>query len=138
MRPSSVFCLLQKVQITFTSFDLESGYDWVKIYDGQTSCASSLSTLSGRLVLYTIYKVQGSGGTVTDLPNPTTTPVLTTCTTSGTSAFVDFHTDYSITRSGFSASVSFVKDGSSAEHGMCTHGSTDDVSASAWVLGNIS
>ncbi len=134
MRPSSVFYLLQNVQITFTSFDLESGYDWVKIYDGGTNCAARLSTLSGRLVLGTNYtQVQGTSGPVTDLPNPTT-PVLTTCTTSGTSGFVTFLTDNSITRSGFIASVSFVKDGSSTEHGICTQGSTNDVSASVWFL----
>ncbi|MBN2273769.1 MAG: T9SS type A sorting domain-containing protein, partial [Bacteroidales bacterium] len=66
------------IALTFTEFSTESGYDFVRVYDGATTSAPLLGTFSG-----------------SSLP-----PVLTS---SGGSMLITFTTDYSVTESGWSA-----------------------------------
>jgi len=66
------------VILNFTEFDLETGYDFVRIYDGNTTEAPLLGEFSGRTLPGTIYSTGGS-------------------------MLVHFVSDYSITRTGWSA-----------------------------------
>jgi hypothetical protein len=68
-----------RIELTFSSFNTESGYDFVKVYDGATTSAPLLGSYSG-----------------TTLP-----PVLRS---SGGSLLIVFTSDSSITRAGWSAS----------------------------------
>ncbi len=95
----------QVAQITFTAFTLENAastgcvWDWVKVIDGATV-------------------VQKCG---TDSPG--------TVTTSGNTARVEFHSDYSVTRTGFSATITFVDAGCPTGPGPCPGGPVEMVIA---------
>ncbi len=76
----------QVAEIAFTAFNLERAsdctYDWVKIFNGTTEVMTKCGT--------------SSPGTFTS---------------SGNTAKVEFHSDSSETRTGFSATVNFVDGG---------------------------
>ncbi len=93
----------QVAEIAFTVFNLESAsrcqYDWVKIFDGTTEVMTKCGT--------------SSPGTFTS---------------SGNTARVEFHSDSSATRTGFSATVNFVDDGACpAGPGPCPGGPAEMV-----------
>jgi len=66
------------VSLTFTAFDLESGYDFVRVYDGTSTSDPLLGTFSG-----------------STLPG--------TITSSGGSMLVHFTSDYSVSAEGWTA-----------------------------------
>jgi hypothetical protein len=66
------------VELTFTEFDLESGYDYVRVYDGSTTSDPILGEFSGSAIPGTI-------------------------TSTGSSLLVHFTSDYSVTAAGWSA-----------------------------------
>lgn len=66
------------ITLSFIEFDIEANYDYVRIYDGPSISDPLLATLTG-----------------TSLPDP--------ITSSGGSMLVHFTSDYSVTRSGWSA-----------------------------------
>ncbi len=94
----------QFVEITFTAFSLENAastgcvWDWVKIYDGTTLVMTKCGS---------------------DSPG--------TFTSSGNIAKVEFHSDYSVTSTGFSATISF--SGCPAAPGPCPGGPAEMVIA---------
>ena len=69
------------VTLSFSSFNLEQGYDYLKVYAGQSSAGSLLTTLSG-----------------TSLPPPVAVPPG--------GMYIVFHSDHSVEGSGFEASFS--------------------------------
>ena len=73
----------QPIRLSFTAFVLESGYDFVKIYDGPTTAATALHS--------------GSGFTGTTSPG--------VITSSGTCLTVQFTSDVSNVASGFAAAI---------------------------------
>jgi hypothetical protein len=75
------------VEVTFSFFSLEMGYDFLKIYDGTSTASPQLAALSG---------------TITPAPYRS----------SGTSLFVQFTSDSSVTAAGFVASYRAVGAGS--------------------------
>jgi hypothetical protein len=72
-----------KMRLTFTAFDLEDTYDFVRIYDGPTSAAPRLAELTG-----------------------TSLPAAVTATNASGQLTVVFTSDGSVTYSGFAATVS--------------------------------
>ena len=75
------------ITLDFTSFDTESGYDYVRVYDGNSAYSSLLGTYSGSSIPSSI-------------------------TSSGSSLYITFTTDGSVTREGFEiyySSCSFLK-----------------------------
>ena len=76
-----------KVQIDFTSFDLESSFDFLEIFDGNSTAAASLGTYTG-----------------------TTGPGLVSVTPANTSGCLTFRftSDGSVTRDGWEATVTCV------------------------------
>ncbi|WP_201985968.1 CUB domain-containing protein [Hymenobacter rubidus] len=74
-----------KVVLTFTAFDLESNFDFLKIYDGPTAAAPLLGSFTG-----------------TTIPGPIT---ASTANTTGQLTLV-FTSDGSVTRAGFAAGIS--------------------------------
>jgi hypothetical protein len=71
--------MMSNVQLRFESFDLESGYDWLKVYEGSESSGVLLSSHTGQ-----------------DLPSTQQFPA---------SIFIQFSADSSVTRSGFVAII---------------------------------
>ena len=71
------------ITLSFTAFNTESNYDYVRVYDGASTADPLLGEFSG-----------------------TTLPAA--ITSSGGSMFVHFSSDYSVTRSGWSANYSSV------------------------------
>lgn len=74
------------IKLTFSAFDLESGYDFLKIYDGPTTASAARHT--------------GSGFTGTGSPN--------TITSSGNCLTIQFTSDNSVNNAGFAAAISCV------------------------------
>ena len=74
------------IKLTFSAFDLESGYDFLKIYDGPTTASAARHT--------------GSGFTGTGSPN--------TITSSGNCLTLQFTSDNSVNNAGFAAAISCV------------------------------
>jgi hypothetical protein len=73
------------VQLTFTSFDIEDGYDFMTIYNGNSNAAEPIGTYTGFLDLGTIYAENPSG-----------------CLT------IEFTSDESVIAAGWEATVSCV------------------------------
>ncbi len=77
-----------KIQMNFTSFDVETNYDYLTVYDGDNTSAPSLGTYDNSLPLSGIVSATGSN-------------------TSGCLTFV-FHSDVSNAYDGWEASISCV------------------------------
>merc|ERR1711907_778919 len=71
------------VKLTFSAFDLESNYDFVKVYDGTSASGNMLGSLTGQTI-----------------PAPITSP-------SG-KMFIRFTTDGSVSAAGFAATYAVV------------------------------
>jgi len=50
----------QQINLSFSSFDTESGYDFVRVYDGETTTAPILGTFSGNSIPGTLTSSQGA------------------------------------------------------------------------------
>ncbi|MBN2215341.1 MAG: T9SS type A sorting domain-containing protein [Bacteroidales bacterium] len=70
-----------QIVLEFEQFDLEDGYDWIWVYDGAYPSAPLIGTYSGNILPETIQS-------------------------SGNALYIHFHSDYSITKSGWKASYS--------------------------------
>ncbi len=102
------------VTVTFTSFNTETGYDNLKIYDGNDASATLLGEFDG-----------------TDLP-----PTFTASTASGCLTFV-FHSDGSVTRDGWEANVTCAPLPTCLEVSNLTEDSVTDTTATiSWVDNN--
>ncbi len=74
------------IKLTFSAFDLESGYDFLKVYDGPTTASAARHT--------------GNGFTGAGLP--------TAITSSGNCLTLQFTSDNSVNNAGFAAAISCV------------------------------
>lgn len=81
---SSCLLIIQIIQLTFTDFNTESSYDFVRLYDGTNTSYALLASLSGSG--YSGSRYRSSGGHM----------------------FVTFTSDGSVVRHGFMASYTII------------------------------
>ena len=72
-----------KTRLTFNSFDVESGYDYLRIYDGINTSATLIGTYSG-----------------------TSSPGIVTATNTSGALTINYTSDYSVTATGWEAAIS--------------------------------
>ena len=99
-----------KVRLTFTSFNTESGYDYLYIYDGTSTSATSIGTYSG-----------------------TTSPGTVTATNSSGALTVKFTSDGSVYKDGWAATISCITPTITAP--TVTTGSYSNLSTTSATLG---
>tara|TARA_Y100000310_G_scaffold338458_1_gene428164 strand:- start:911 stop:4000 length:3090 start_codon:yes stop_codon:yes gene_type:complete len=103
----------KKVSISFESFDLETNFDYLKIYNGATSASSLLATLTG-----------------TSLPSD-----YTSTAPGGELTFV-FTSDGSITRAGWKATLSCIDGANTSWTGTSWDNGTPSSSITALIEGD--